>query len=332
VLEGTSDEFADPRAWLSAIVESSEDAIIGKDTAGLIRSWNPAAERLFGYRAEEIVGRPIAALAPEDRLDELPGILARIERGERVEHFETVRRRKNGSLVPVSLTISPVRDGHGRIVGASKIARDVTEQRQARERQALLVAELNHRVKNTLATVQSIAYQTLRNCGTLAEFGSMFEARLLALSRAHSALSSANWGAISIKALIVSILEPFRDGQDAFELEGEPICLPPNLVLALALAIHELATNAVKYGALTVPEGNVKISWQSAHVVGGTQVDLEWREREGPTIQQPPRRHGFGSRLLERLVAHEVAGSSTLAFEPSGVRWHVRFVLPSKAD
>ena len=116
---------------LASIIESSNDAIIGKDVDGIVTSWNRAAERIFGYSAEEAIGRPIAALAPPDRADETPAILAHIRRGERVEHFDTVRRGKDGRLVPISLTVSPIHDEDGRIVGASKIARDISERKRA---------------------------------------------------------------------------------------------------------------------------------------------------------------------------------------------------------
>ena len=119
--------------FLASIVESSEDAIIGKDVNGIITSWNPAAERLFGYSAAEVIGRPVAILAPPDRGDEMPAILDRIKRGERVDHFDTVRRAKDGRLLPISLTVSPIRNQDGLIIGASKIARDISERRQAEE-------------------------------------------------------------------------------------------------------------------------------------------------------------------------------------------------------
>ena len=118
--------------WLAAIVEFSDDAIVSKTLDGIITSWNPAAERLFGYTLEEVIGRPISILAAPGRENEMPAILERIRRGEKIEHFETVRRRKDGSLIDVSLTVSPIRDQRGRIVGASKIARDITERKRSR--------------------------------------------------------------------------------------------------------------------------------------------------------------------------------------------------------
>jgi len=148
---------------LAAVVEFSDDAIVSKDLDGIITTWNRGAERLFGYPAEETIGRPITILTPHDRLDEEREILDRVRRGEHVDHYDTVRRHKDGSSVDISLTVSPVRDAEGKIIGASKIARDVTERRHAQEQQKILVRELQHRIKNTLATVGAIANQTFRN-------------------------------------------------------------------------------------------------------------------------------------------------------------------------
>src|SRR6201986_4548194 len=144
-----------PTLRLAAIVESSDDAIISKDLNGIITSWNRGAERIFGFVAEEGVGWPITILLPHDRQDEERGILSRIRRGERIDHFETVRQRKSGELISVSITVSPVKNADGLIAGASKIARDVTEQKRAQEQIATLAREAEHRSKNLLANVQA---------------------------------------------------------------------------------------------------------------------------------------------------------------------------------
>ena len=146
---------------LASIVKSSDDAIVSKGLDGIITSWNRGAERLFGYTAAEVIGKPITILIPEDRMNEEPEILDRIRRGERIDHYDTVRRHKDGSLIDISLTISPLKDADGRIMGASKIARDITERKRAQEQQKLLVNEMQHRIKNSLATIQAIATQTL---------------------------------------------------------------------------------------------------------------------------------------------------------------------------
>ncbi|MGF6227590.1 PAS domain S-box-containing protein [Inquilinus ginsengisoli] len=151
---------------LAAIVESSEDAIVAKDLDGVIMSWNRGAERLFGYAAEEVVGQPITIVIPPDRLDEETQILARIRRGEGVQQLETIRRRKDGSQVEISLTVSPVRNRTGEIVGASKIARDITERKRAQERQALLLREMSHRVNNLFALAGAVITLSARTART----------------------------------------------------------------------------------------------------------------------------------------------------------------------
>src|SRR5206468_3618192 len=139
--------------WFASIVESSEDAIVSKDIAGIITTWNNGAERLFGYTSDEIVGKPVTFLIPSDRHTEQRAILERISRGERIENYETVRRRKDGSLIDVSLTISPVKNAAGEVVGVSKIARDITRRKRVERREQMLMADLDHRVRNALARV-----------------------------------------------------------------------------------------------------------------------------------------------------------------------------------
>ena len=178
---------------LAAIVELSDDAIISKDLNGTITSWNKAAERLFGYLTKEAVGKSITMLIPLDRLNEDVEILERVQRGERVDHFETVRRRKDGSLVPISLTVSPVTDDSGKIMGASKIARDITEQKRREEQINLLAHEAEHRSKNLLALVQATVQ--LAQGGTPADLKAAIEGRLRALASTHALLAKSRWGA-----------------------------------------------------------------------------------------------------------------------------------------
>ena len=176
------------RERLAAIVSSSNDAIIGKTLDGIVTSWNAGATRMFGYRAEEMLGKSVTLLMPEELRGEEEEILASLRRGERIEHFDTVRVTKDGRRIDVSLAVSPVRDGSGRIVGASKVARDITERKRAEELQRLLFDELNHRVKNTLATIQAIASQSLRRSPDPASFVASFNGRVQALARAHDLL------------------------------------------------------------------------------------------------------------------------------------------------
>src|SRR5262249_16075936 len=247
---------------LAAIVESSDDAIVSKDLNGIIATWNRAAERLFGYSAREAVGKPITILIPDDRLSEEPEILRRIRSGQLVDHFETLRLRKDGTLIDISLTISPIRDASGRIVGASKIARDIRERRRAEAQRDLLIAELSHRVKNTLATVMSIARQSFANPNT-EEARRSFDARIRGVARTHSRLAEANWSGVSLRTLVRDELTPYlRHDASNVDLHGPEMMLNPKCALTLGMALHELTTNAAKHGALSSKDGAVSVSWE----------------------------------------------------------------------
>ena len=384
-------------ARLAAIVESADEAIASKTLDGIVTSWNPAAEKLFGYAADEILGRHISILAAPGRENEMPQILARIRRGEKVDHYETVRRRKNGSLVAISLTVSPIRDEAGRIIGASKIARDITEtkraeealraseerfrdlanavpdvvwtadpdgtitfandrwfeycgitpernarewpelvlhpedrkrciaewtralregtqyeievrnrrhdgayrwfltraapvrdaegritawygsttdihdRKQADERQQILAAELSHRVKNLLTVIGVLAERTADKATSVAQFLEAFRGRIQALSSAQAALIASDWQAASLKVLVQGALEPYLVDGGRIHLDVEDLPIRSDLALTLTLALHELATNAAKYGALSSATGQVRLT---------TRVD--WSAPLGP--------------------------------------------------
>lgn len=320
-----AEEFAER---LAAIVTFSDDAIVSKDTQGIIQTWNKGAERLFGYAAADVIGKPITILIPPERQDEEPEILARICRGEHIEHYETVRMKKDGSLIDVSLTVSPLKDAKGQIIGASKIARDITEKRQEERRHLLLINELNHRVKNTLATVQSLASQTFRGERDSRAFR-QFENRLVALARAHDLLTEESWQGADLHEILNRALQavcPDRERQ--LEVSGPPCRLNPKLALALSMAFHELAANATKHGALSVDAGKVAIDW---NIEGGGEdkwLHLTWRELHGPSVTAPEKR-GFGSRLLEQALARELNAQVLLSFTESGVNFSLTAPLPA---
>ncbi len=283
-------------AHFSAIVESSDDAIISKGLDGIIKSWNKGAERIFGYTAAEAVGCHVSMLIPADRQNEEPGIIERIRRGERIEHYETIRRHRDGSNIDISLTISPVKNAAGQVIGASKIARDITDRRKAEAAKDLLLHEIKHRVKNTLGTVQAIALQTFRDGPR--EERDAFAGRL--------------------RGMVQRALAPFQENrQERFIVTGEDASLTTNKALLLALAIHELATNAVKYGALSNNIGTVGVSWGIKYGPNGRTVAMEWRERGGPQVHAP-RTRGFGSSLIERALQQE-QGRACFDFRPEGV-------------
>ncbi len=300
---------------LAAIIESSEDAILSIDLNGIVTSWNKGAERLYGYQTAEMIGQPVTILLPKDRQDEEMSILERISQDEHVHHYETVRQHENGSLVEISLTVSPIRDAHGKVIGASKVARDITERRRAERLQGILMHELNHRIKNTLAMVQAIARQTFRDSEGHSIVRETFEARLLALSNAHDLLTREKWDGAELSEVIANVLAPYQ--RERFEINGPELRLTTRVALALTLALHELATNAAKYGALSAPAGRVAITW-AVRPGDPPHLTFRWQERGGPLVS-PPARTGFGSRLIERSLAAELGGKVQITYDPAGV-------------
>lgn len=207
----------------------------------------------------------------------------------------------------------PRRDDEGRILLWYGATEDIHEQKVAEEHQRLLINELNHRVKNTLATVQAIAFQTLKGDLPLAEARSRFEARLLALSRAHNMLTEQSWDGAPLERVVAEALEPLA-GEERYRIEGPPLWLAPRAALALALALHELATNAAKYGSLSSDPGIIDVSWR----IEADKLHLQWKERCGPAVAEPKSR-GFGSRLVEKGLNADLGGSATMHFEGDGM-------------
>ena len=256
-----------------------------------------------------MIGKSIAILIPQDRSNEEPAILERIKRGEQVDHYETVRIRKDGSLIDISLSVSPIKDVEGKIVGASKIARDNTGKKKAEEVQRLLLRELQHRVKNTLATVQAMATLTLH--GTSADERGKFIARLHALAIAHDVLTQQNWERAPVRDILNRTLEPFQ--KERITASGPDVTLDLQKALALTMALHELATNAVKYGALSNDSGQVRIDWTVHEEQDAAHLKVCWEERDGPLVQAPTRK-GFGSRLIEASLKN-----AQVLFAPEGI-------------
>lgn len=499
---------------LAAIIESSDDAIIGKTLDGIITDWNAGAERIFGYAPDEIIGKSIQTLIPEERRSEEDDIIGKLKRGERLEPFETVRQRKDGVLIPVSLTASPIKAADGTIIGASKIARDITarkqteallvqqserlktlnrvanvisrdldldrivqsvtdigteltgakfgaffynvldasgesyqlytlsgasreafdqfgmprntavfaptfagqgvvrsddirsdpryghsaphygmpnghlpvvsylavpvisvsgevlgglffahdeparftsdtenlvsaiagqtavamdnarlhkaaqleieQRRRAEESKELLLHELKHRVKNTLATIQAVAMQTFREAPRT-ELNA-FISRLLALSEAHDLLTQRDWEMVDVEHIVRRAVNPFAaEGGERFDISGIEIKIPSEKALQVAMVLHELATNAVKYGSLSNPTGMVEVYWTCLDEGTIPLLELQWIERGGPEAS-PPTRKGFGSRMIERALRGENSGAE-FDFSPAGLRFRLRLAL-----
>jgi PAS domain S-box-containing protein len=431
---------------LAAIIESSEDAIVSRDLSGIITSWNLGAERLFGYAAEEMIGKSITLLIPVQLEQEEARVLERVTSGHRVEHFETTRVRKDGTPVTISLTVSPVRNAQGMVVGASKIARDVTERKMAEqalaertlqlalaERAALvgslaydpdtdrmqisegyaaihgfpmgttaiaraewqagvhpedrerleelrnrafrerldeydvdyriarrggevrwigarififyrtdgrprrivgvnidiserkrgeehlraLNAELDHRVKNVLATVRAIITQAPKSDGSLADFVAGLDGRMKSLARTHELLSSERWRNVSLADIARRELEPYTAGNT--DIGGPSVTLHPDAAQAVAMVLHELATNAAKHGAFSKRGGRVWLRWWWLQNGSQGRLAVEWQEVDGPPVDAPSR-PSYGTAIIRELIPFELGGTVKLAFASEGIR------------
>ena len=299
---------------IAAIVEFSDDAIIGKDLNGIIMSWNQGAERIFGYVAEEVIGKPVTILMPLDRQNEEPGILERIRRGERIDHYETVRLRKDGSPVDISLTVSPVKNGQGKIIGASKIARDIGESKRSQKQIAILAREAEHRAKNVLATVQATVHLTQSD--TPDGLKRAIEGRIQALANVHRLFVESRWTGAEMHSLVKDELGGYaQDGEGRVQIDGPKVFLEPTVAQSIAVLLHELATNAAKYGGLSTPEGKVRVEWSSA---AHGRLVLRWTETGGPPAK-PPTRRGFGTRVMESMIREQLRGEMRLDWRAEGL-------------
>src|SRR3569833_2505951 len=424
-----------------ALVESSDDAIVAKDLSSTVVSWNPAAERLFGYSADEMVGQSIRRLIPPERQDEEDEILANIGAGKRVGQFLTQRLHKDGRVIDIFVTVSPVLDGAGKVVGASKIARDasefvatrhklearelrfrlladnmsqfawvcqpnnknnknnqqieeftgkqladmdmgsrymvvhpehvdrvyakfrlaleegedwedvfplrgkdgnyrwflsrtqpirdaegtilqwfgtntdITDQREEAAQADLMLREASHRSKNLLATVQALARRTARGN---ADFFEHFEERMRGLANVQDLLYRGDWREVPVSELVRRQLAFLGDLRGQLETGGPDCALIPPAADAIGMALHELATNSLKYGALSSPEGGVAVEWACDNASGSFRIT--WREKDGPPVE-PPAHDGFGTTLIRDLPRAKLDAQVSLEFPPGGVVW-----------
>ncbi|WP_181168945.1 PAS domain S-box protein [Mesorhizobium sp. B2-4-17] len=329
------DATADAR--LAAIVDSSFDAIISKDLNSIITSWNSAAERMFGYSAEEAVGQSILMLIPDHLKSEETEIISRIRNGGQVASYETTRRRKDGVLIAVSLTVSPIKNARGEIVGASKIARDISAAKESERRIRLLMREVNHRVKNQFAVILSMVRETSKRSSDPREFEELIRARIMALSRSHDLLVTSEWAGASLFDLIQEHLKPFGR-EEQITLSGPVLTLQSNAVQTLGMAFHELGTNSSKYGALGTEDGRVEITWtigsggQGSRASGEREFQLLWEETSKPrpgTRRDETARKGFGTVVLQRVAPQSLGGSAVLERLPGHLSWRLNAPLTS---
>jgi two-component sensor histidine kinase len=287
---------------------------------------NNAYQQLIGHR--KVIGLPIDEALPEVRAQGFVDLLLHVMRTREphVGEATSVRlQRAPGAQLEerfVDFVFQPIVAPSGEAWGVFVEGSDVTDRVHAERQQKLLVDELNHRVKNTLATVQAIAAQTLRSTADMETFREAFESRLMALSATHDLLTATNWRSAGLRDVLRVEFRPY--GAERYRLEGPEVSLTPAEALALGLLFHELATNAAKYGALSTSSGCVEIAWTT----NDKGLELTWRERGGPAVMAPTRR-GFGSRLIERSLKGALAGDAVLEFAPTGLV--CRIVLPLAA-
>lgn len=321
-------KLRESEARLSMFVNSAPVGVISWNTDFTISAWNPAAERIFGFTAQQAIGRHGSFIIPESSkqyVDEVWRSLIQRTGGVRGTNDNL---RADGRVIICEWYNTPLVDALGRVVGVASIVEDVTERRLAERRHDLILRELDHRVKNNLAAVISLAEQTGRSVSSYPEFSQRFVGRLNAMARMHSALARTRWQGADLRLVVTQTLEAFSPGEsDRLVLEGPEVMLPPRAAQALTMALNELATNAAKYGALSGPNGRVSVRWSLIRPrADEPRVELRWMESEGPAVAAAPPR-GFGSELIEGAIAHELRGKVQLRFLPQGVLCEISFPL-----
>jgi PAS domain S-box-containing protein len=311
-----------------AIFNTVVDGIITTDGSGTIKTLNPAAANLFGYSPEEVIGSNVKMLIPElycpehdaDRVNQL-------ETGQ-VKMIgpcggELTGKRKDGSAVPIELAIGEV-DVAGRKIYTS-IVRDITERKRAEQHQALLVAELDHRVKNILAQVAVVASSTRQGSRSIDEFLQSLDGRIQSMAAAHNLLSKSGWQSAGLNTLVRNQLAPYTTGANV-TISGTDIALPPAKIQALARVLHELATNAAKYGALSIPGGQVSVSWDCKPSGDGANLIFVWQERGGPPVASEVK-SSYGLNLIRNLIPHEIGGKVDLVLASEGVSCRIEIPI-----
>ena len=312
-------------ASLGAVLRTALDGVVVMRTDGTVAGWNDVAERTFGWSFAEAYGKRMSEMVIPHRYREahetgLTHFLATGEGPVLDKHLEIEALHRDGHEIPVELSITRTEQfGEPVFLG---FLRDISERHEAARRQALMVGELNHRVKNLLGVVAGIAHQTVRASGSLPDFLAAFQGRLASLARAHEVLTAATWQAAPLGALVEELVAPHA----AVAVAGPDVLLAPRQLLSISMILHELLSNAIKYGALAQPDGRVTLVWALAD----RDVALEWIE-SGVSGIEPPTHRGFGSKMIAMSVAHELAGTATTDWRPDGLAFHLTFALTEDA-
>jgi PAS domain S-box-containing protein len=304
------------------LLQALPAAVYTTDPEGRITFYNEAAVAFAGRRPELgelwcVTWRLYNADGSRLPHDECPMAIA-LKENRPVLGAEAIAERPDGTRRWFAPYPTPLRDSEGRLTGAINMLVDITERKEAERQQKLLVDELNHRVKNTLATVQSMVVQTARSTGDVNDFRNAVEGRILALSHAHNQLSQRRWADADLSQLLHAGLQPYlAKGNVVFS--GEPVQISPRVALMMSMVVHELATNAAKYGALSSSSGRIDVAWAVKANGAGPELRLSWLEQNGPPVVKP-RRQGFGTKLLERGIQSELGGNALLEFTAAGLR------------
>lgn len=327
-LQDTAGQLAAALGRLQAHGDNSPLAAIEFAPDLSVRSWSKGAERIFGWQEAEVIGRPVGQLrlAPDEDRQAFADALRTMTPGAGSRTVHVCRNsRADGSIIECEWYNSALFDASGALVSINAQALDVTERKRAEETQRLLIGELNHRVKNTLATVQAIATQTLRHSESPSAFAGAFSGRIQALARAHSILSNATWRGAMLTELIQDQLRLGALDEAKLTVAGPDVRLPPQLALHLALILHELVTNANKYGSLSLPAGKIAVSW----TIADEQLRFSWVESGGRATKAPSRR-GFGATLIEQSAKAE-GGEAHVFYRADGIAWDIVLALPDDA-
>ncbi len=323
-LEASRQHLLEQEQRLAATYEHAAIGISEIDPTGRILRVNEAICSITGYSREELQQSVLFRFTHPEDVDFDRDAFRKQVAGD-LDFYSVEKRfvRQDGRAIWISVRSSSVCDAAGQLLYVVRVMQDITEAKLAEQRQKLLIDELNHRVKNTLATVQSLAAQTARRAASPRAFSESFEGRLIALSKAHDQLTMHHWESADLRDLLSGAIAPHSGDPGRVVLRGEDVRLRPRAVLTLAMAFHELITNAAKYGALSEPAGRVEIRWQLMQdETGRPLLRIDWHEEGGPAVSAPERR-GFGSRLIEEGIAAELGGSARLSYEPEGLRCEI---------
>jgi PAS domain S-box-containing protein len=298
-----------------ALVDNASDIVATMDLDLLVTSVNPAIERILGYAPEEVVGTRLSRYLPADQLTMFEDMLRRKFEGIEATRYEADLMRKDGQRCTVEVNSKLMLDALGQPIGIHSIARDITERRNAEARQMLLLRELQHRTKNILAVVQSVVLNTLVRGRSVEAAREAIVGRLQAIARAQEFVAAGKSGGAPLRELVEGQLATFAGRA---KIEGPLIYAGAPFAQMFALVIHELATNAAKYGSLSQPHGHVIISWQIGEDASEPQLTFSWVERGGPPVQAPAQQ-GFGSRLISAALS----GMPRITFDSRGFEYKV---------